>query len=345
MAEKNVQIKVRNENNEYDVVYPKTKAELVEGLQEKLDDKVDKVEGKGLSSNDFTDEEKAKLASIEEGANKYIHPDTHPASMIEETPEKQFVSQEQIEKWDNKQDALGFTPENVGNKNKAGGYAGLDANAKIPLTLLPDLTKGQTFVVTDSTERESLTGMLVGDKAYETSTGDSYIWDGEAWQVLAKAEWENINLQWVNIIDKPNATVQEIDETVQKKHDHNNKDVLDKITASGTENSFDLSEFVKQGDLDNYGLGDMLKSVYDTNNDGIVDHAEVADKVHWDGVEGKPTEFTPIKHTHQADDIIENSNKRFVSDDQITSWNKKSRVVVSATQPTENDVDIWYQEI
>jgi len=33
-----------------------------------LADKVDKVDGKGLSSNDYTAEEKAKLANIEAGA-------------------------------------------------------------------------------------------------------------------------------------------------------------------------------------------------------------------------------------------------------------------------------------
>src|SRR5699024_10766746 len=43
-----------------------------------FDKKVDKIEGKGLSANDFTDEEKAKLFSLE----NYIHPDTHNASNI-----------------------------------------------------------------------------------------------------------------------------------------------------------------------------------------------------------------------------------------------------------------------
>ena len=38
----------------------------------RLDTKVDKVEGKGLSTNDFTTEEKNKLASIENGATKTI---------------------------------------------------------------------------------------------------------------------------------------------------------------------------------------------------------------------------------------------------------------------------------
>lgn len=38
--------------------------------------KVDKIEGKGLSSNDYTDEDKLKLNSLE------LHPKTHLASMI-----------------------------------------------------------------------------------------------------------------------------------------------------------------------------------------------------------------------------------------------------------------------
>ena len=44
--------------------------------------KVDKVSGKGLTSNDYTDEDKSKLSGIEAEANKYEHPASHPASMI-----------------------------------------------------------------------------------------------------------------------------------------------------------------------------------------------------------------------------------------------------------------------
>ena len=38
----------------------------------KLGNKVDKVDGKGLSTKDYTTEEKDKLASIEDGANKTV---------------------------------------------------------------------------------------------------------------------------------------------------------------------------------------------------------------------------------------------------------------------------------
>ena len=50
------------------------KAMLTAELQAEIDNKVDKVEGKGLSTNDYTDAEKEKLAGIAEGANNYSLP-------------------------------------------------------------------------------------------------------------------------------------------------------------------------------------------------------------------------------------------------------------------------------
>lgn len=46
------------------------------------------------------------------------------------------------------------------------------------------------------------------------------------------------------------------------------------------------------------GAGDMLKADYDTDNDGIVDRAEVANAVDWAGVQGKPSAFVPAPHGH-----------------------------------------------
>lgn len=45
--------------------------------------------------------------------------------------------------------------------------------------------------------------------------------------------------------------------------------------------------------------GDMLKSIYDTNNNGKVDYAQTADSVTWAGVDGKPTVFPPAAHNHE----------------------------------------------
>lgn len=44
--------------------------------------------------------------------------------------------------------------------------------------------------------------------------------------------------------------------------------------------------------------GDMLKSIYDTNNDGKVDYAANADAVPWSGVAGKPSTYPPSSHAH-----------------------------------------------
>ena len=51
------------------------------------------------------------------------------------------------------------------------------------------------------------------------------------------------------------------------------------------------------------GAGDMLKSVYDTTNNGKVDVAEVAEAVAWTGITGKPSSFTPAAHTHATAEV------------------------------------------
>ena len=51
------------------------------------------------------------------------------------------------------------------------------------------------------------------------------------------------------------------------------------------------------------GAGDMLKSVYDTTNNGKVDLAELAEAVAWTGVNGKPSSFTPAAHTHATSEV------------------------------------------
>lgn len=48
---------------------------IMQSTGEALQTKVSKETGKGLSSNDYTDEEKNKLAGIEEKANNYVHPE------------------------------------------------------------------------------------------------------------------------------------------------------------------------------------------------------------------------------------------------------------------------------
>lgn len=162
-----------------------------------LSSKVDKVTGKQLSTEDFSSVEKNKLAGIEAEANKYVHPSTHPPSIIVQDTNNRFVTDLEKSAWNAKQAALGFTPENLANKGKANGYPSLDGTGKVLLSQIPDTV-------------------------------------------------------------------------------------------------------VTQDELGNAGYGDMLKSVYDTDGDGIVDNAK---SVPWSGVSGKPSTFTPSSHTHSISQI------------------------------------------
>lgn len=80
-AQENILYLVMNTTTKHYDIYAKIKGDGDSYTMELLDDttvdlsgKVDKVEGKGLSTNDYTTAEKTKLAGIAEGANNYVHP-------------------------------------------------------------------------------------------------------------------------------------------------------------------------------------------------------------------------------------------------------------------------------
>lgn len=80
-AQENILYLVMNTTTKHYDIYAKIKGSSDSYTMELLDDttvdlsgKVDKVAGKGLSANDYTTAEKTKLASIADGANKYVHP-------------------------------------------------------------------------------------------------------------------------------------------------------------------------------------------------------------------------------------------------------------------------------
>jgi len=202
------------------------------------------------------------LNSANSGANKILKLDANgqtPATIILEDATHRYITDTEKSTYNGKQDALGFTPENVANKGVINGYSSLDANGKIPLSQIPDTAKQQTYIVLDSTARLALTNLISGDKSYETSTGDSYIWDGLVWYLLSDADWVNVSLDWTNISNKPTSSVANIDSAVTNSHTHSNKAVLDKITQTGIEAGFDLSDFVTSSELGAAGYGDMMQ--------------------------------------------------------------------------------------
>ena len=85
-AQENILYLVMNTTTKHYDIYAKIKGDGDNYTMELLDDttvdlsgKVDKVAGKGLSTNDYTTADKTKLAGIAAGANNYVHP-SHTAA-------------------------------------------------------------------------------------------------------------------------------------------------------------------------------------------------------------------------------------------------------------------------
>lgn len=103
-----------------------------------LSTKVEKVAGKALSTNDFTNAEQTKLA----GLSNYTHPASHPATMITEDSTHKFVTDVEKNAWNAKQVALEFIPEDTSKKGQVNGYAPLGSDGKVPSTYLPESSGG-----------------------------------------------------------------------------------------------------------------------------------------------------------------------------------------------------------
>ena len=103
--------------------------------------------------------------------------------------------------------------------------------------------------------------------------------------------------------------------SVEKTATVDNVDTYTITFTNGTTYSYQVTN----GE-DGQGSGDMLKSRYDTNDNGKVDNAEKADTVSWSGVTDKPVSYPPSSHDHddryytetETDDLL--SGKAPVSD-------------------------------
>ncbi|MCY1635201.1 tail fiber protein [Marinifilum sp. D737] len=90
--------------------------------------KVDKVSGKDLSSNDFTNTYKSKLDGVASEANKYVHPSKHSADMITQDGNHRFVSDMEKANWNNKANRSELSSNDYTNADKS-KLAGIQAGA------------------------------------------------------------------------------------------------------------------------------------------------------------------------------------------------------------------------
>ena len=305
-------------------------------LINQLSTKVDKIEGKRLSDENYSLVEKNKLAGIEDEANKYTHPSTHAASMITESVSRRFVSDTDKSNWN--------TVTNKADKNYVDTELDKKANAVDIPTKLSEFNKDINFDERYYTEPE--TDNLLNSKVDNSRVLTDVPTNAKFTDTVythpsthaATMITESTTKRFVSDVEKANWN-----DANSKKHTHSNKSILDKITQalidswnSAVEHIGDGirhitsaertkwnakaekadiptkvgqlendKNYVTQSELGNARYGDMMKSTYDKNDDGIVDKAE---SVPWSGVTGKPSTFPPSSHNHDGLYEPKNSN-------------------------------------
>lgn len=157
------------------------------------------------------------------------------------------IDESSLQKWNDKQDALGFTPEDSSKKGIADGYASLDSTGKVPVIQLPAIAK-ESVVVQSIAERDALTNVYPGLQCMvididAVAAGEQSVLyvckevtnaglpnQQVTWVAAAKLGETQMVLEWANIQNKPTHTAGEIDDAVTKKHEHQNIEVLNKLS-------------------------------------------------------------------------------------------------------------------
>lgn len=218
--------------------------------------KVDKVEGKGLSTNDFSDSLQAKLTNVEEGANNYIHPSTHSLDMITETDAKKIMTAQERSK-------LSSIEAEANKYNHPSNHPA-------------------TMITQDSTHR--------------------FVTDSE------KSNW--------NAKETPEGAQAKADSAETRA-----KSYADSIKPTKVSQLANDANYATQDDLGNTGYGDMMKGVYDTNNNGKVDIAENSEKLG-----GQPSSYYAKSadfNGHLNDGAQHAKTARFVIGTSTAGWTAK----------------------
>ncbi len=218
--------------------------ELAALIGEYLSVKVDKVSGKALSTNDFTNELKAKLESIAEGANK-ITVDSTLDSGSENPVQNKVILTELNKKL------------SIAQKGAAGGVAELGADGKVPSSQLPsfvdDVTEGYYYnskFWKESDHTTAITGQ--SDKIYvDISTNKVYRWSGTVFVEISaslalgntsstagRGDWVQEAYTHANSPHAPTTAATRSEDGLMSKTDKAKLDDLQPITVEEIRNLF-----------------------------------------------------------------------------------------------------------
>ena len=168
-----------------------------------------------------------------------LHHHEHTNSSVLDT-----ITIEIINKYDNKQDALGYTPLDVNKKGAADGYVPLNATSKVNESYFPDsYHPTRPYKVVDTKEQLlALTDSNICDIVYVIDDDSNIPGEQSACYICTKKtpltfiryisidnSGATVSTNWNDISNRPTSTITDIDDAVSKKHNHSNINVIDKL--------------------------------------------------------------------------------------------------------------------
>ncbi|MCQ4363020.1 phage tail protein [Mycobacterium gordonae] len=263
--------------------------------------KVDKVSGKGLSTEDFTSAEKTKLSGIAAGANNYVHPATHPPAIIAQDASNRFMTDTERTKLAGI--AAGANayvhPNHTGDVTSTGDgvtaiAAGVIVDADVNSAAAIAWTKlskaGSSLADLATRSAADLTSGTLPGARLPAISGDITIAAGTTTAAITAGAVVNTDINAAAAIDAvkiangsvSNAEFQYLDgvtSAIQAQLDAKAPTASPALTgtptaptaAGGTNTSQLATTAFVQAAVSSAGGGDMLKSVYDANNDGKID--------------------------------------------------------------------------
>jgi hypothetical protein len=132
----------------------------------------------------------SSVLTITGGSNSVMGSGTSIQVKQANTSQDGYLSSTDWNTFDNKQSALGYTPEDQANKNQVNGYCGLDGSGKVASSQLPSY-------VDDVLEFENLASFpAIGEtgKIYiALDTNLTYRWSGSVYINIAKGDVQSVN--------------------------------------------------------------------------------------------------------------------------------------------------------
>ena len=240
--------------------------------------------------------------------------------------------------WNNKQDALGYVPENIANKNANNGYAGLDANGKLPTNLVPSVAIVDTFSASNQAEQLALT-VQKGDVCVRTDLSKSFI--NKTGNNTSMSDWQEL-LTPNDAVTSVNGKVGVVSLLTTDINEGTNKYYTDERVSANTDVvSNTAHRNSAHAPANAQKNSDITKAEIEAKLTGVISshtHASSAPTAHASTHITGGTDVIPNAVANGNAGLMSGADKAKIdgiSQDAV-------KVVVSDTDPTTANADFWF---